>query len=308
MQTFLTKTLTGIRSQRGQVMVLAAIGMVGICGIAGFAIDVSSWYQAQRKVQSVADASALAAVKNLPGGQSQASSHANSYASKNSGTLSSISYSTKYMSGDTVTVTASATAPSYFLKVLGISSANVSASSTATAENLQSANGAMPFGVINTQSQLSGSGCPCYNVPTSLSISKVGAPGGFGIVNVDGSSGPASPGTLASWITSGCNCQTTAPKWYPGTPGARFNSSQVQNAMNTVIGKTELFPLYDQVTGSGANITFHVIGWSAFTITSWSGRGSSATINGYWVKADWAGVGTTSPSNYFGVTTSVLTG
>lgn len=259
-------------------------------------------------MQSVADAAALAAVKNLPGNQSQANSDAVTYAGKNNGTLSSASFTTKYMSGDTITVTASATAPSYFLKVLGINSANVSATSTATAENLQSANGAMPFGVINTQPQLTGCGGPCYNVATSLSISKVGAPGGFGIVNVDGSSGPASPGTLANWITNGCSCTTAAPKWYPGTPGARFNSSQVQSAMNGVIGKTELFPVYDQVTGNGANITFHVIGWSAFTITGWNGRGSSATITGYWVKADWAGGGTTSTANYFGVTTAVLTG
>lgn len=308
MQTILDKALARLRQQRGQVLALAAMGMVGICGMAGFSIDVASWYQTHRKVQSVADAAALAAVKNLPGSQSQASSDAQTYASKNGGTLGTISYSTKYMSGDTVTVTATATAASYFLKVLGVNSANVSATSTATAENLQSANGAMPFGVINTQSQLSGSGCPCYNVATTLTISKIGAPGGFGIVNVDGSSGPASPDTLANWIRNGCSCQTSAPQWYGGTPGARFNSSQVQSAMNSVIGKTELFPVYDQVTGNGANITFHVIGWSAFTITGWSGRGSSATISGYWVKADWAGVGTTSASNYFGVTTSVLTG
>jgi Flp pilus assembly protein TadG len=289
-------------------MVLTAVGMVAVCAVAGFAIDVASWYQTQRKMQSVADAAALAAVKNLPGNQALASSDAATYAAKNNGSLATTAFSTKYMSGDTITVTASATAPSYFLKVLGINSANVTATSTATAENLQSANGAMPFGVINTQPQLTGCGGPCYNVSTSLTIAKVGAPGGFGIVNVDGSSGPASPGTLANWIANGCNCTTSAPQWYPGTPGARFNSSQVQTAMNGVIGKTELFPVYDQVTGNGANVTFHVIGWSAFTITGWSGRGSSATIAGYWVKADWAGAGTTSPSNYFGVTTSVLTG
>lgn len=294
--------------QRGQVMALTALALVAVCAMAGFSIDVASWYQAQRKVQSVADASALAAVKDLPGNQGQATSDASTYASKNSGTLASTAVSTKYMSGDTITVTASATAPSYFLKVLGIGSANVAATATATAENLQSANGAMPFGVINTQPELTGCGGPCYNTSTSLTIAKVGAPGGFGIINVDGSSGPASPATLAAWITNGCNCTTNAPQWYPGTPGARFNSSQVQSAMNSVVGKTELFPVYDQVTGSGANITFHVIGWSAFTITGWSGRGSSATITGYWVKADWPGAGTTSAANYFGVTTSVLTG
>jgi hypothetical protein len=288
-------------------MVLGAIGMVAICGVAGFSIDVASWYQTHRKVQSVADASALAAVKNLPGQQSQATSDANTYAGKNSGTLSTITYSTKYMSGDTVTVTASATAPSYFLKVLGINSANVSATSTATAENLSTANGAMPFGVNKSQAQLSGSGCPCYGVSTQLTVGQVG-PGGFGLVNIDGSSGPQNPSTIAGWITNGCSCSTVTPKWLYGSPGARFNSSAVQNAMSRTIGKTMLFPVYDSTQGNGANLQYHVIGWSAFTITSYSLRGSSGYIAGYFVKTDWSGTGTTSPSNYYGVTTSVLTG
>src|SRR5579862_9605038 len=129
------------REECGQVLVLAAVGMVAICGLAGFAIDVGSWYQAQRKQQSIADAAALAAVRNLPGDQAQATADAQSYASKNGGSAPTISYSTKYMSGDTITVTASASAPSYFLQALGIGPATVTGTATATAENLQTANG-----------------------------------------------------------------------------------------------------------------------------------------------------------------------
>jgi hypothetical protein len=287
-------------------MVLAAVGMVSICGIAGFAIDVGSWYQAQRKVQAVADAAAIGAAKDLPGSQSQATSDAQSYATKNSGSLSGISYSTKYMSGDTITVTASASSPSFFLKVLGISSANVTATASATAENIQTVNGAMPFGVINTQPQLSGSGCPCYGVTTSLTVGTTG-PGGFGLVNVDGSSGPQSPSKIAGWITNGCSCSTAAPVWLYGSPGARFNSSAVKTAMATTIGKTMLFPVYDTTQGNGANLQYHVVGWAAFTITSYNIQGSSGSITGYFVKTDWSGTATTSTSNYYGVTSSVLT-
>jgi Flp pilus assembly protein TadG len=310
MQILSGHRLRTAKDETGQVFALVAISMVALCAVAGFAVDAGTWYQAHRKQQAITDASALAAVRNLPGNQGQATADAQSYATKNGGSLppGNIAYSTKYRSGDTVTVTSSTTVPSYFLKVIGINSATATATSVATAENLQSAQGAMPFGVINTQPELSGAGCPCFNVATTLTVSKVGAPGGFGIVNIDGSSGPASPGTIAGWITNGCNCATNAPQWYGGTPGARFNSSQVQTAMNGAIGKTLLFPVYDSVTGNGANISFHVIGWSAFTITSWSGRGSSATISGYFVKADWTGTATTSIANYFGVTTSILTG
>lgn len=295
------------RGERGQVMVLAAVSMLAICAMAGFTIDVASWYQAHRKEQSVADAAALAAVKNLPGNQGQASADATSYAVKNSGALTSTTYSTKYMSGDTVTVTASATAPSFFLKVLGVSSAKVSATSTATAENLQKANSPMPFGVINTQPQLAGVGCPCLGVSTTLTLGKTG-PGGFGIINIDGSRGGTSPGTLAGWIQNGCSCSQSAPVNLYSDPGAKFNSSQVQSAMNAAIGRDLLFPVYDTTSGNGANLQYHVIGWSGFHLTGWSAQGSSATMTGYFTKVDWAGQGSTSPANYFGATTSVLTG
>ena len=295
------------RDERGQVFALAAISMVGMCGMAGFAIDVGSWYQAHRKQQAIADAAALAAAGDLPASTSQATSDAQIYASKNGGSASTIAYSTTYMSNDTITVQASQTVPSTFLKVLGINSATVKATSSARAENLSTAWGAAPFGIINTQPELVGPGCPCFGVPTTLLISKVG-PGGFKVINVDGSSGPASPDTLASWILNGCNCSTAAPRWLYGSPGARFNSSQVQGAMNAMLGHNLLFPVYDQVQGNGANLQYDVIGWAGFNLTGWSGRGSTATIFGSFVKVDWEGTGTSDTSTYFGATTSRLVG
>ena len=77
------------------------------------------------------------------------------------------------MANDTVTVQSATIAPATFLKVLGITSANVKASSTVRAENLQSATGAAPFGVINTQPELSGSGCPCFGTNTTLDQTKI---------------------------------------------------------------------------------------------------------------------------------------
>jgi hypothetical protein len=199
------------------------------------------------------------------------------------------------------------TVSAYFLKVIGVNSVTATATSTATAENLTTANGAMPFGVINTQAQLTGASCPCYGVSTQLTVGKVG-PGGFGLVNIDGSSGPANPGTIASWITNGCSCSTAAPTWLYGSPGARFNSSQVKSAMASAVGKTMLFPVYDTTQGNGSNLQYHIVGWASFTMTSYSLQGSSGYIAGYFVKADWSGGGTSSTANFFGATTSVLTG
>lgn len=286
---------------------LGAVGMAAICGMAGFAVDVGAFYQAHRKQQAIADAAALAAAGDLPASTGQATSDAQSYASKNGGSVADIAFSSTYMDNDTVTVKATKTVPTTFLGVLGINSATVTATATVRAENLQTATGAAPFGVINTQPELAGPGCPCFGTSTVLDESKVG-PGGFGLINIDGSRGGSSPGTLATWITDGCSCSQTVPVDLYSDPGAKFNSSQVQSAMNGAIGTTKLFPVYDSTSGNGANLKYHVIGWAGFHITDWSAKGPNALITGYFNKVDWQGSGSSGISNYFGATTSRMVG
>lgn len=295
------------RDEAGQVFVLAAVGMVGICAMAGFAIDVGSWYQAHRKQQAIADASALAAASDLPGNTALASSDARTYATKNGGSTSSITFTSTYMTNDTVRVEATKTVPSFFLKVLGINQATVKASATVRAENLQAAWGAAPFAVINTQPQLAGPGCPCYSVPTTLTLNKVG-PGGFQILNVDGSKGGSGQSILADWILDGCNCQTSAPVWLYSDTGAKFNGQEVKSAMDDRIGDTLLFPVYDTTQSSGSNLKYHIIGFAAFNVTGYQFKGNAGTIDGSFVHVDWQGSGTSNTSTYFGASTSHLIG
>lgn len=294
--------------ESGQVFVLAAVGMVAVVAMAGFAIDAGAFYQAHRKQQAVADAAALAAAGDLPASTSQATADAQSYAAKNGGSVASISFSSTYMTNDTVTVSATKTVPTAFLGVVGINSATVKATTTVRAENLQTAIGAAPFGVINTQPELGGPGCPCFGVSTTLDETKGPGPGGFGIINVDGSRGGTSPDTLAGWIENGCNCSQTVPVDLYSDPGAKFNSSQVQSAMDAAVGRTLLFPVYDSTSGNGANLTYHVIGWTGYHVTAWSAQGTAAIITGYFDHVDWEGSGSSQTSNYFGATTSRMVG
>jgi hypothetical protein len=291
----------------GQVMVLAAVGMTAICGMAGFVIDVSSWYQSHRKQQAIADASALAAASDLPVNTAQATADAQSYAAKNGGSSPTISFSSTYMANDTVTVTSATESSSTFLKVLGINSAHISASSTVRAENLGAAWGAAPFAVINTQPELSGAGCPCLGVPTQLTLNKVG-PGGFEVLNVDGSKGGTGQPILAGWILNGCDCDMTAPEWLYSDTGAKFNASEVQNAMADRLNDKLLFPVYDMTQGSGSNLQYHIIGFAGFVVTSYQFQGNNGWLDGSFVHVDWQGTGTSDTSTYFGATTSQLTG
>jgi len=297
-----------LRGQRGQVLVLTAVGIVGICALAGFVVDVGTWYRAHRAQQAIADASALAAAADLPNSTSQATTDAQTFASKNGCSLSGadITYSTKYTTNDTVTVTTSATAPSYFLKAVGIDGASVHATATATSMALGTAYGAGPFAISATQPELSGAGCPCYGVSTTLNYNKVGA-GGFEIINIDGSSGPSGQSTLGDWITNGCACSTSTPTWLWGDPGAKFNSSEVNSALNGQLGKILLFPVYDQNQANGSNMQYHVIAFVGFKVTGFKFNGSNGTITGSFQKVTWRGSGGSSSAGAWSATTVQLT-
>jgi hypothetical protein len=210
---------------------------------------------------------------------------------------------------DTITVDAQATAPSYFLKVLGINSATVKATGVARAEVLGGAWGAAPFAIINTQPELIG--ClpapACIGVPTKLTLGLVG-PGGFNIINIDGSRGGSGQTTLADWILNGCDCQTTTPSWLYSDAGAKFNSSEVKSAMDARLESNMLFPVYDTTQSGGTNLQYHIIGFAGFHVTDYKFKGSGGEIDGSFVHVDWQGSGSGTGSNYFGATTTQLVG
>jgi Flp pilus assembly protein TadG len=118
--------------QEGQVLVLMAVGMVGLIAMAGFAVDVSAAYHTHRRTQAAADAAAMAAAEYLPESTSQASSAASSVSAQNlTGGTVTTAYTATYTANDTVTATAKATSPGTFTKVLGINSFNATATATA---------------------------------------------------------------------------------------------------------------------------------------------------------------------------------
>jgi hypothetical protein len=70
------------RSSRGAVLVLFAVGIVGIMGMAALAIDIGMVMQVEARLQAIADASALAAAQELPS-DANAKTVAAAYATQN---------------------------------------------------------------------------------------------------------------------------------------------------------------------------------------------------------------------------------
>ena len=290
------------------MLVLLAVSIVAMCAAGAFVMDVGSWFRAHRATQAVADASALAGAQELPVNTPEATAAAQLYSTKNGGGVTQISFSTSHLPMDTITVRAERTAPGFLSKVLGISSVDVGADSVVRVYNLGSAKYAAPFGVIRTEPMLNDCGGPCFGsgYPTTLDLLKVG-PGSFKILNIDGSQGGTGPSTLADWIYGGLS-GTMNVGWYWGDPGAKFNSSEVKDAMDARIGSDILLPIYDQVQGQGSGFQYNVVGWAGFRLTDYKFQGNGGEISGYFLSVAWEGTPTEGTSNYFGAKVVKLVG
>jgi Flp pilus assembly protein TadG len=64
--TLLKKLATGIKDQRGSVLVYVSLSMVVLLGFAGLAIDTGQLFYCHRELQAATDAAALAGAEDLP--------------------------------------------------------------------------------------------------------------------------------------------------------------------------------------------------------------------------------------------------
>jgi hypothetical protein len=273
-------------SESGQVAVLAILFLGVLLGISAAVLDVGSWYRADRALQGNVDAAALAGAQALPEDPAFAQSLAREYALKNGGGTNSVAFSSKVLANDTITVTGTRTEPSFFMKVFGIDSVDVHASAEARTGTMANPRWAAPFAVDELHPMLQ---CKCWDQATDLDLVKVG-PGAFRIINIDGSHGGTGPGTLADWIVQGYEGYMPLG-WYYSDPGAKFNSSQVKNALDLRLDTEMLFPVYRGTRGSGAGFEYEVVGWAGYVITSYEIQGSKKNhLYGHFTRVIWEGI------------------
>ena len=303
--------ITRIRSERGQVTVLSAVFMLALVGLAGFVLDVGSWFRQQRQQQSTVDAAALAGAQALPLDPGNASSIATDYAVRNGGIAgATITISSKYSPNDTITVNKTQSGDGLFSSLFGVPTVSITTKATAMVEPPQDVFGAAPIVVDIHHPMLSGQGCgsttPCFNQVTTIPLGKKGAPGAFGLLDFETGNGNTGNSLLSSWITSGYQKQLPLGN-YDSDPGADFNTSQVQNALKGRFGTDLLFPVYDSLTDQGSNAPYHIIAWVAFHITDSNTNGNSGSITGFFKRIVWDGLEAPGPPSTGGPDLGVRT-
>ncbi|HET8892776.1 MAG TPA: pilus assembly protein TadG-related protein [Gaiellaceae bacterium] len=281
-------------NEDGQAIMLSVVFLVLLLGATALTIDVGAWYRAQRAAQGTADAAALAGAQALPNDTPTASTLAAQYATVNGGGVapSDISFRSEWQPNDTVVVKVKRTTPSFFARLFSISSVDVSATAAARAGTPEAVRGVGPIVVNKLQTELSGPGCPCFHVETTLPLGKDGAPGAFGLVNLDPGSNNGVP-NLAGWIQYGFDGYLPLGR-YNSDPGAKFNSDNIISALNARLATELLLPVYDTLTGNGANAQYNVIGWVAFHLDSFDpGNGNNSSLTGYFTRVIWNGLQST---------------
>jgi Putative Flp pilus-assembly TadE/G-like len=281
------------KNERGQAIVLMVLSLVVLIGMAALAIDVGSWYRTKRRLQGTADAAALAGAQQLPKSPGAARTMAMDYADKNGGDVSAsdIQIAATFNDNDTIRVKAKRTDAGVFSGVLGITSSDIDASAAARVDTPQSVRWVAPM-VVSCDHDLIKNCNDNHRMPdlytdTDLNFSKMGAPGAFGMLNLNKDQGTPGASDEAGWILHGYDGTFDVNKEYRSDPGAKFSSSDLQSALDDRIagGIPLLFPVFEKdkslVDGGGQVTSYYVIGWIAFHIESYEIHGNDAVLHGY---------------------------
>lgn len=286
--------------ESGQAILVTVLFLTVLMGAVALTLDVGVWYREQRQAQATADAAVLAGAQDLPTDVVAALASTKQFAAANGGGIdpSGISFRSDFEPNDTVSVSVTRTAPGIFASLFSIASVNVRAHASARAGVPEQVMDAAPIVVNKLHPMLSGAGCPCFHVETTIPLDKQGAPGAFGMVDLDGGSNDGSS-SLADWITKGFDDYLSLGL-YDSDTGAKFNSGGIKEALDSRIGTELLFPVFDTLDGTGTNAQYDVIGWVAFhldciglqtdTTDCVNQQGNNQSLTGYFTRVIWSGL------------------
>ena len=295
--------MSRLKNESGQAIVMLALSIMVIFLMASFVLDAGSWFRTDRQLQATADAAALAGAQELPDSTSAAHGTALDYANRNGGNVAGADI-TFDQSGSVIKVVAKKDEEGIFSRVIGQNSSPISATAKARVGNPAEALHVAPMTVFCGHELIhncDGTSTPDFGERTEMEFDKMGAPGAFGMLNLAGGNGTPGTSEQAEWILRGHNKYLGLGK-YNSNPGAKFSSSQIQEALSLRDGTVLLFPVFKTLEGEGENAKYEIIGWIGFYLEDYEIRGHNAILKGYVThfiaQGIQAGSGSGSPSTF----------
>ncbi|MGB8021496.1 MAG: hypothetical protein WCF04_09740, partial [Candidatus Nanopelagicales bacterium] len=153
-----------------------------------------------------------------------------------------------------VTVRGESSLPTFLGGLLGQSELHPAAQATAQVAGAPAYGGLRPYAIcvneLTTASETTTSQSEFFKTNGQKQCDG-NPPGNWGLVDFDG--GSNANGDIANWTEHGYPDAIHFPGPMAGDPGANFNSSTVQNALDTIVGETVPLPVATKWTQSGGN-------------------------------------------------------
>jgi Flp pilus assembly protein TadG len=262
-----------IRCESGQAFVFVALALLALVGMAALVIDGGSWYRADRRLQTAADAAALAGAQELPTDQASAETVALDYAQENYSSIPAptITFPNTY----TIDVAATADTPGVFAPVLNsaFDVVTVHAEAQAQVSAPSELKDVAPIAVYKDEACIV-SNPSCFGQPVTLAFDEDAefdpTKSKFGLLDLD-RDGNAGAGDMKDWLENGYQDYLPINTDYPSANGEKNGIKQeLEDAAEAQ--RVLLFPVYDS---ANASTGYHVIGWAAFVIdevVKWAGH------------------------------------
>jgi Putative Flp pilus-assembly TadE/G-like len=297
-----------IHRDSGQALVFVAFTLMVLVGMAALVVDGGSWYQADRRLQTAADAAALAGAQHLPTEQSEAHDVALDYAQKNYAGIPAPAVS--FPDVGTINVSATAQAPGILARIFDIDEVTVHAQAQARVFAPDMLKDVAPI-AVHTSMACIVTDPTCFGQPKTLTFNEDSpfdpTKSKFGLLDLD-RDGTVGAGDMKDWVENGYLDFLPIDEDYPAANGEKNGIKQeLEDAADEQ--RVLLFPVFDT---ANASTGYHVIGWAAFVIDEvgvWNGHDHELT--GHFVTfiaTDLAaGNPITDPSKDFGVHVITLT-
>jgi Flp pilus assembly protein TadG len=280
-----------LSGERGATAVIVALLLVPLLGFAAIAVDVGALYAERARLQTAADAAALAVARDCAVGDCgdmQATATELVTANVGEGQADEPELGEN---PSTVTVTSNNPVEHWFAPAIGLDSTEVSATATVAWGAPGGGTAALPliFSLCEWDAQTGGS-LPSTTVERTIYFPKTSSTG------CTGSNGLFVPGGFGWLETGGSTCKATSRLGgnVDSEPGNNPSQGCTTAAFTALQGKTVLLPIFDRSGETGNNAWYHVYGYAAFTITGydfagqykWNSPcgGNDRCIKGYFVQ------------------------
>jgi Flp pilus assembly protein TadG len=257
-----------IRDSKGQTLVLVALAMMVLLGMAALALDAGNLYLQRRQAQTAADAGALAAARvhcQRPNDTAAWKAAGNTFCSRNATTPYGLTCDTQLGTAGSVRTTASTSVDLWFAGVFGMASTAVRAEAEASCDPIVETGTVLPLTIPIEDFSL-GASYLLWN-------KDAGGKGSFGWLEWPDPLDPGCPGNHGANRLKGCIEEPwCAPPiaigdWIQTETGA-INSALEGHLWPRWQCQTVVIPLYDGDNGkSGSNKEYRVGAFGAFYLT-----------------------------------------